>query len=140
MGTKRYDPKKISIIIGGRQIKGLADGTFLLITRDTESFTDGVGSDGEVARSRSNDNRGSIVITLQQISESNDYLAGLLSTDELSGDSIINVLVRDQLGRAIYEAAEAWIQKPADSEFANESGNREWTIRCANLIPFVAGN
>ena len=140
MSTKRYDPKKISIIVGGRQIKGLSDGTFLVITRDTESFTDGVGSDGEVARSRSNDNRGSMALTLQQTSDSNDYLAGLLTLDELAGDSIFNVLVRDQLGRALYEAAEAWIQKPADSEFANESGSREWTIRCANLIPVVAGN
>jgi len=138
--TATYDPKKVSVIVSGRQITGFADGTFINVTRDTESFTDNVGSDGEVARTRSNDNRGSIVITLQQISDSNDFLSQLLAADELNGGGVFNVLVRDQLGRAIYQAAEAWIQKPADSEFAREAGSREWTIRCAELIPFVGGN
>ena len=140
MSLKTYDPKAISLIVGGRVITGFEDGTFVLVSRESDSFADKAGAFGDVSRSYSNDKRGNITVTLMQTHPDNEYLSGLNTADELSGSGLVNVLVRDAKGNSIYESAEAWILKPADAEFAKEAGAREYVLRCAELLMLSGGN
>lgn len=140
MGVKTYNPADVVIVVAGIPISGFADGTFLSIGRNNPSFTDGTGADGEGFRSKSNDKSGTATLTLLQTSASNALLSALAALDEASGDGIGPLLVKDNSGTSLYSAQTAWIEKPADSEFAREKSDREWVIKTDLLNVFVGGN
>ena len=134
-----YSPDKITIVLGNILVGGYADGTFVKVTRDSESFKDEVGAGGDVVRVKNLDKRGSIVITVQSSSPTNDLLSALLIADEASGSAHVPVLVKDLIGTTLCGAENAWLLKPADIEYGNEASSREWTIRCADLDILVGG-
>ena len=73
-------------------------------------------------------------------SDLNEVLTGLAVLDELSNGGVVPVLIKDNSGNSIWGAAEAWIVKMPDSEYAKEAGAREWKIQCAELIGVEGGN
>lgn len=140
MAVKTYDPANVIVIFAGIQISGYPDGAFVNIGRLNDTFTDGSGADGEGWRSKSNDKRGICTLTLSQTSASNDALSALAALDELSGDGVGPLLVKDNNGTSLYAAETAWIQKVPDSEFSKEVGEREWIIKTDNLKVFIGSN
>ena len=64
MALKTYDPKQISVIVGGAIISGFADGEFVTTERNEDAFTLNVGADGEGGRVKSNNKSGRITLTL----------------------------------------------------------------------------
>jgi len=136
---KTYDPSAIAIVIAGRNLENLAD-TFVTISRAEDSYTTTVGADGEVTRNYNPNRTGTVVVTLKQSSDDNLFLSGLLAADELSKLGTFPVLIKDTNGNSLYTAAEAWVQKAADAEFAKEVGDREWTIACKELLMVSAGS
>lgn len=50
-GVLTYDPKKVAIIFGARQITGFSEDDIITIEPSGEGMTKVVGADGEVARS-----------------------------------------------------------------------------------------
>lgn len=139
-GVRTYSPKDISIIIGGATMSGYAEDSFCTIERSADAFTKVVGADGEVTRTASADKTGTITVTLLQTSPSNDVLSALQLADEVSLVGKFPLLIKDSFGTSLYEASTAWIMKVADSEFGADSGSREWTIECSDLIAFVGSN
>ena len=137
--AKSYDPKQYSLIVGGHIVGGLADGTFLSVSRNNDTFTLSMGADGEGARAKSNDKSGTFVFTLLQSSLSNDVLSGFHNADELNNGGQVPVLVKDNNGTTILQANTAWVRKPADVELAKEITGREWTIETDNLQMLVGG-
>jgi hypothetical protein len=138
--VKSYNPADVSIIFAGIPIEGFADGTFLVAERDNPSFTKMVGADGEGARAKSNDTGGTVTLTLMQTSLANDALSAIAALDEASGDGVGPLLVKDNSGRTLVIAESAWVQKPANAEFARELSNREWVLESDNLNIFDGGN
>ena len=135
--AKTYDPKDYSLIVGGHIVEGWADGTFLTAERTNDTWSDAVGADGEGARAKSNDKRGTFVFTLMQTSKSNTVLSGFHNADELNNGDQVPVLVKDNNGDTVLEATEAWVRKPATVELGKEISNREWTIATTNLSVLV---
>lgn len=140
MSVKTYNPADVSVIIAGIPIEGFADGTFITVARNNDSWNMQVGSDGEGVRAKSNDFGGTITLTLMQSSLSNDALSALAVLDETSGGGIGPMLVKDGSGRTICAAETGWIRKPADVEFAREATSREWVIETDILNIFAGGN
>lgn len=140
MAVDTYAPEKLAIIVGGFIMQGYADGTFVNVERNTETFQTVVGADGEGTRVKSADKSGKITITLKQSSDSNDVLSGLEIADEATLQGYVPVLVKDANGRSLYAAETAWVEKPANAEFSKELSNREWVIATDKLIPFTGGN
>jgi len=140
MAVKTYDPSQVALIVGGFNITGFADGSFVTVARNADAFALYVGTDGEGTRAKSNNKSGRITITLAQSSDSNAILSGIASLDELSNNGVVPVLVKDSSGLSLYAAETAWIVKSPDSEFGKELGSREWIIETDNLAMFVAGN
>lgn len=136
---KKYDPKDIIITVGPHIVSGYADGTFVSVARQGDSFSSIAGADGEVARARSNDKRGTITLTLMQTSRTNAYLSGLVAVDEETGNGVVPVTVRNAKGETLHFSAEAWIRKPSDAGYGKEIESREWTIDCALLQYLEAG-
>jgi hypothetical protein len=140
MALKTYDPKKIVVIVGGAIITGFADGAFVRVERNNDTFSIASGSDGEVTRVKSNDKTGRITLTLQASSDSNDILSGFTALDELANAGVVPVLIKDVLGTSLATAARAWVVKPPAAEFGKEVGTREWVLETDELVWFVGGN
>jgi hypothetical protein len=137
---KNYNPKKVSVIVGTKAISGFTDGTFIKVSDDDDAFTKRTGVDGETTRSQSNNYGGTITITLDQASDSNDYLSALHALDRVAGSGIVPVLIRDALGKTLVAVESAWVKKRPDITFAKGSEDREWVLDCASIDAVVGGN
>lgn len=142
MALKNYSPDAISLSLNGIPISGFADGEFIRIEKESDAFADVVGTDGEVSRSRTNDDRATVTVMLMQTSDSNVLLSALHNLDkETPGGAGVGVLlIRDAQGNSLYTASECWISKEPDVSFDREPTSREWTLRCADLIAVHGGN
>jgi len=139
---KVYDPDQINISLNGIPISGYADGEFVRIEKESDGFADVVGTDGEVSRSKTNDDRATVSIILMQTSDSNILLSALHTLDRNvpGGAGVGALLIRDAQGTSIFAASECWISKAPDVTFDREPTSREWTLRCAKLIDVHGGN
>lgn len=137
--SKTYDPKSVSLIIGGHIVSGYDDGTFVEVARNNDTFALVSGADGETTRAKSNDKSGTISITLLQTSLSNDVLSGFAQADELSNGGTFTVLLKDNNGNTLCSSAIAWVQKVADSAFGKEQNSRTWIIETGELQMFIGG-
>ena len=137
---RKYNPAEVSIIISGIPISGYADGTFITVERDEDSFTKQVGTDGEVTRSKSNNKTGTATLILMQTSASNLALSALLAVDELTGNGVGPFLMKDNSGNSIYAGQNCWLRKYPSSEFGREATGREWAVDIDKLDVLEGGN
>jgi len=131
---KNYDPGRIIVTFKGAQIQGYAEGTFVKASRAEETFKTNVGAGGDVVRIRNRNKMGSVVVTLQAASSSNDTLQSFVDLDELTGLGYGALMIKDLNGTTLVVAEKAWVQKPADAEYGAENPNREWIIDCAEIV------
>lgn len=139
---KNYDPGRVVIVVNGVQIQGFADGTFVKVSRITPTFSDKAGAGGDVVRTKSRDKRGKIEITLLPSSPSNDYLSGLVATDENVDAGVGAVgpaLVKELNGTTICAGSKSWVTQPADVEYGADPVNRSWVIAVADLSAMLVG-
>jgi hypothetical protein len=139
---KVYDPDQVTVSFAGILMQGFADGSFVTVVQESDDFTDVVGTDGEVSRSKTNDRRATVTIKLMQTSAVNTLLSAISNRDRDTpgGAGIGQLMIRDRQGSAIYRADRAWISKPPDVDFDRGAVSREWTIRCAKLERVDGGN
>ena len=140
MSVHTYDPANVIISIGGFPMSGFADGTFVTVARDEDIFAKVTGADGEVSRAKSNNRSGSLSLTLQQTSMSNDILSAIALTDEVSNAGVVPVLVKEIGTSTILMSGEGWVKKMPDAVFSKDVENREWVLDLATLNMFEGGN
>lgn len=142
MALGTYDPSQVTLIAAGVPVSGFAEGTFITAERNEDSFNLSVGSDGEACRTRTNNRSGRITFTLLQSSISNQLLAAVLNTDEITpaGDAIAPSMIKDNTGTTLIMAETSWLVRPANVEYANEASNREWIVETDNLVMNIGGN
>lgn len=133
------DPKDVIFIAAGLIITGYAQDTFIEVGRESNQVEDEVGAEGDVARRITNDKRGNITVTLLQTSRSNLILSGLARVDELSGDGIFPILIKDNRGGDLYLAPNSWIMKMPNVIYRAGVETRAWVFRCSNLQMVVGG-
>lgn len=139
-GVKTFDPKNVSVIIGGQIIGGFTDGTFIAVERDEDMYTKKVGVDGIGTRAKTNNFGGKITITLHQSSPSNDVLEGYAISDELSNAGAVPALIRDNQGTTLCTALTCWVKKQPVADFGKEVLNRVWVLDSDAILMFVGGN
>lgn len=142
MAVKEYDPTKIAVVFAGIPIKGFADGEMLTVEYDTDTFSDVAGTDGEVARARSSDYRGTITFKLLMTSATNARLSALRNLDITTpgGAGVGSLTITNLLNRATeHHADDAWIASPPPASYDRTVGSREWKIRCARIDGFEGG-
>lgn len=140
MGLKTFDPKKVALTMGGIIITGYADGTFVVVEKVEDAFSETVGPDGEVTRVASNNPLIIVTITLQQSSDSNSLLSALHQLDIKSGKGVVPFALKDLGGDTTVLGGKAYIRKFPNIEFSKEVTNREWVIVVAEGDMFVGGN
>lgn len=134
MGVKTYSPKDINLTMGGVDITGFADGTFLTIARENPLFSKVVSADGkEVARARNDDRSGTAELTLLHTADSNVYLDSLRRRDERFGDAVVTFKVSDRKSGVQIFSGQAWVGEIASVEYGKEIGERQWVIQLASI-------
>ena len=140
MAVRTYDAARVAVTVNGVNISGFGEATFVSVEREEENFVKVVGADGNVSRSKTNNKSGSLTITLQQTSPSNDVLSGLAAKDEATSDAIFPVIVKDVTGGSRIFSATGWMQGVPVIEFAKEISTREWIIDLADIEFNISGN
>lgn len=142
MSTKFFDPDQVAISFAGGQLQGFADGEFITVEQLSDGFNDVVGTDGEVARSKSNDQRATITVKLLQTSSSNLFLSGVhnLDLNAPNGAGVGAFLMQDLQGNTIVAGQQAWIVKFPDASMDRTPKSREWQIRVAVVSRVEGGN
>lgn len=130
---KNFDPEKYVLVFKSRQIQGWADGTFIKISRNANTFTTRVGAGGDVTRVRSRNKTGQFEVTLLAECDSNTWLQTCHDLDEETGLGYGAILFKDLNGTTVAEADIGWVEKPADMEGAAEGADRTWIIAVAQL-------
>lgn len=136
---RTWDPGRFNLVLFGAQITGFADGTFIKVERNADTFTKVVGADGRVARARMRDNSARVTITLLHTSPSNDVLSAAAAADRLAGNGVGAFLITDLNGTTEASAPNAWVAKPAAIERGKEIGNAEWVIDVDDLDEVIGG-
>jgi hypothetical protein len=138
---KTYDYNQVAVIIGGSQVSGLAEGDDVVsVEQDADAWNLTVGADGESTRSKSNNNSGTVTLKLMQTSDMNDILSSYYQADKLSNAGKFPVMIKDNSGRTLHMAEQAWVQKLPTSSFGANAGEREWVIRTGELVSTIGGN
>ena len=141
MAVKTYDPREVIVTFGGIPLTGFADGTFITVSRASERFTKAVGADGEVARSRNNDNTHEVTLTLIQTSPSNNYLSIIARVDKIMNMGVKALSITDLSGSTLFFWNEAWINNDPDVEFNKEIGDRAWVFNTGQVKEdFIGGS
>jgi hypothetical protein len=142
MTTRIYDANEVQIAFGGIPIEGYADGDFITITHESDAFVSVVGSDGSVARSKTNDHRATVELRLMNTSPTNAALSALYQADinAPGGAGIGAFLCVDLNGTSLYTAGNAWIKRAPDPVFGREPNERVWLLEVDNLRDFTGGN
>jgi hypothetical protein len=117
------------------------DGTFIDLEQDENAYKKTVGADGEVSRSRSNNQTGTLKLTLKQTSPGNDVLSSLYDLDLVSNAGIFPVTIEEGGGgRTLMFAQAAWIEKLAKLDYGKDIVGREWVIALSDIKAFIGGN
>jgi hypothetical protein len=137
-----YDPDRVTVAFGPVIVDGYADGEFVSIEPASEIFTRYVGTDGKVTRSKQLRRDATIKFMLSSASATNDALTAIAELDRRApnGAGIYPLFIRDNSGRALYTAAQAWIEALPTVSFDRQATVREWSLACADLIRVDGGN
>ena len=125
---KAYDPRQLLIALGSHIPSGFPDGTFVSIERHGDGVVKVVGADGSVARSIDPDNTATVTITVRWDSNTASWAQKQYDMDNISGNGVFPVLIKDLRGGLVFSAREAWIETPPNSEFAVEMSDNEIVI------------
>lgn len=139
MSLRTFDPKEVSIIFGPLIIRGFAE-EMITVARDNPAWEMVIGADGEATRVKSNDRSGSITVSLQQSSPSNDDLSALALVDEVSSTGLVPFLMKDNFGTSIYTAATCYIEQIPEAAYGKTANDRVWIFKTDNLVAFLGGN
>lgn len=142
--VKRYDAAQVTLVFMGILIdSGFAEGEFLTLTQSAPTYEVVVGTDGQVSRSRTNNQHATIKVKLAQTSDGNTFFGALLNAGILAknGADIGPMLIRDRVsGICQYTASKCWIAAPPEVTLDNKVTTREWELQCADLIRVDAGS
>lgn len=139
-GVLQYDPKAVSLIVGGHIITGFSDDDFIEVERSEDAYSKKTGVDGITTRARNNDRTGKLTIRLMQSSSSNDDLSNLALLDEKDNSGAVPVLAKDTLGRTVFSSEAGWVMKFPKTGYKKDVASWEWIIETTALDVFIGGN
>ena len=136
---KTYDPKKIIIIFGVRQLTGMSEDSIVSITPNGEGLQTYVGADGDVARSLDPDATYEVTVSLNTTSNSNDYLSNMYNYYRETGNGIAPLLIKDLAGTTLFSAPEAWVSNMPEASRGLTVDTQEWVFHTGQVEDAIIG-
>lgn len=117
-----YDANEVNTNIDGKIVTGYSEGTMVSCAKDEEKFSTKVSAKGDVSVATKNNPLGTITLTLSMGSPFVPYLNKLANTAQTFPIWVTG-------GQEKIGGTEAMVKKPADAEFSDEIGDREFEIQ-----------
>ena len=136
---KTYDPKKIIVVFGSRQLTGMAEDSIVTISPLGDGMQIYVGADGDVARSVDPDATFEVTVSLNTTSNSNDYLSNMYNFDRATGNGVAPLLIKDLAGTTLFSAPEAWIANMPEASRGLTVDTQEWTFNTGQVEDAMIG-
>lgn len=138
---KTYDPKKVMVQFGNRQITGFSEDDIISIQPNGDGVQTYVGADGEVQRSLDPNRTFNVEITLANTSKANDYLSTCYNMDNANGNGIKPLLIKDLSGTLLFFAEKAWVSNFPQAGRGRQINTNTWTITTDAVEgPMIGGN
>jgi hypothetical protein len=134
MTIKAYDPKKVSLSIGGVNPTGYAPDTKIVFSRANPVSTTTVGVDGDISVNEDNRKNGTMTISLLHNSSFNDVITSWLLTKP-TGYPFLPFEFNDPSGSAT--TSRCWVETQPDYSVGQETGTLDWVfgVEDATLKP-----
>ena len=136
---KTYDPKKVIVIFGARQLTGMAEDSIVTISPLGDGMQIYVGADGDVARAVDPDATFEVTVSLNTTSNSNDYLSNMYNYDRATGNGVAPLLIKDFGGTTLFSAPEAWISNMPEASRGLTVDTQEWTFNTGQVEDAIIG-
>lgn len=126
-----YNCKQIMIALGGHSVSGsgLAEDNFVGYEKNGDGTTTKYGCDGEIVRSIDPNGSYKVTLSLLYSSPTNGYLQNQYNKDQASNDGYFPIMIKDLMGKTLFQAEYAWVAKPGSRQFGKEAPNMEWEIQ-----------
>lgn len=131
---RNYCPDFVDVVFMGITITGFAEGTFIEVEREVDTFTKKVGSLGDTARTRSLNKSGKITITVMDTHPVNEALANVISQDEEDGKTYGAFSLKDRSGKSEVRATDTWCMRVPKMTRAQQTGNVVYVFEAASIF------
>ena len=144
--TATFAPNDVSVVITqgdmSHIVSGFSEDSIVSVEPTSARFTMYTGADDTNSRIYQANTSGTITLPLQQTSNSNDILSLLHKNDVETRDSsgMFSIMIKDNSGRTMYYADEAYISQVPSASFGNSMQLREWVIQATRLEITLGGN
>ena len=144
--TATFSPQDVTIVISqgafSHIVSGFSEDSIVSVERNSDTFSLYTGADDTNSRIYQPNTTAMVTLPLQQTSNSNDILSQLYLNDAASRDSsgIFSLTVKDNSGRSIFFAEEAFIAVVPNASFGNTMQLREWQLQAVRLNAVFGGN
>lgn len=141
-----FAPNDVTIVITQEStgishiIGGFSEDAIISVDRNADTFTLYTGADDSNTRVYNANTAGTLTISLQQTSASNDVLTALYIQDKTNRNGLFAIQVKDNSGRSSFFAEEAYIGVVPNSAYANSMQTRDWVIHAPRLESLLGGN
>lgn len=141
MSLWSYSPDDIDILIGGAyRVEGLAEGTFVKITKDLPTNQTFRAADGTVARKAVIGGTYTVELTLLCGSPANSVLNAFSALDEATGYGKFPLLIKDNSGNSYFFSPLSWIEIQPPLEFSTSAITNTWVFKAAEGTRRIGGN
>lgn len=144
--TATFSPNDVTIVITwnamSHVVSGFSEDSIVTVEQNMPRFELYTGADNTNTRIHKNNTSATITIPLTQTSNSNDILSLLHQNDVLNrnSDGMFVLLIKDNSGRSVFAAREAFISVMPSAAFGNSMQLREWQIQAVKVDSFIGGN
>lgn len=141
-----FSPNEVTVIITQQSsgmshiVGGFAEDSIVSVERNSETFSLYTGADDSNTRVYNANTSGTITISLQQTSASNDILSALYENDRARRSGLFSITVKDNSGRSNYFSEEAYIAVVPSAGHTNSMQTREWVVHAPKLVAIIGGN
>ena len=144
--TSTFSPQDVTVVISlgafSHIVSGFSEDSIVSVERNSDTFSLYTGADDTNTRIYQSNTSAMITLPLQQTSNSNDILSQMYLNDKAARDSsgIFSITVKDNSGRSLFFAEEAFIAVVPDASFGNTMQLREWQLQAVRLNATFGGN
>ncbi len=140
-GNKLYsfDPSQVSVVIGGIEMSGFSDGSFITVRKDGANWDEVQGADGDVVRAKRSNKMMTLQLTLLQTSPCNDVLSAWAILDHASMSGAVACSVSDNSGTTFINAQYAYVSEMPETTFSDGVDRRQWSIRLVDATTSGSG-
>lgn len=137
-----YVPSLVKCTVFGVELNGLSKESFITIERADSPVTFRKAQDGSHTAFTNNDGSFRVTISLDQTSESNDFLHTIFKLHRKAGLNLkIPIMVTESKGlrNILFAGQETFFENEPTSSFSSETETREWVFICNNANYQVKG-